>query len=124
MLYFHLLCEDNVLIVTEYCTTMYRPPFVFYRVVQMLMILVVATRGEEPYTIARKQIRLFNSFILKTLNDALADVICAYFVFNIAYPKAYVLTTCFSLTFCPGAKGQSKSSNICIHIVIITFSLY
>ena len=67
----------------------------------MLMILVVATRGQEPYTIARKQIRLFNSFILKTLNDALADVICAYFMFNIAYPK--LITTCFSSTFCPGA---------------------
>ena len=91
----------------------------------------MATRRQELYIIAMETDQTLRYhiwiesqclFSVNTLGDALADVICAYFVFNIAYPKP--ICTLIFATFCPGAKGQSKSSNICIHIVIITFSLY
>ena len=73
----------------------HRPSFVFYRVVHAdVDDLVVATRRQELYIIAietdqtlRYHICIESQclFSVNTLGDALADVICAYFVFNIAY---------------------------------------
>ena len=62
--------------------------------------LVVAIRRQEPYIIAmetdptlRYHICIESQclFSVNTLGDALADVICAYFVFNIAHPKPMYL---------------------------------
>ena len=44
-------------------------------------------------------------FSVNTLGDALADVICAYFVFNIAYPKPMYL---FLQHFVLGLKVSQK----------------
>ena len=73
--------------------------------------MVLATRRQELYILALETDPTLRYHIciesqsVNTLGDALADVICAYFVFNIAYPKPMYL---FLQHFVLGLKVSQK----------------
>ena len=79
----------------------------------------MATRRQELYIIAMETDQTLRYhiciesqclFSVNTLGDALADVICAYFVFNIAYPKPMYL---FLQHFVLGLKVSQKVPTHC-----------